>query len=132
MPSIQNAELTIATDRLSDRATVVVSCDIQFTEVEVNAMDILNLRYTLNCQVLNKYLLDEDPVVEYPEVVFPRVEGAAQRYEHVVFDAHEPMLSLHERLLGKDKLVAQLKLTNDETSEVETLRTDEISVDLAA
>jgi hypothetical protein len=132
MPSIQNAELTVATDRPMDRATVVVSCDIQFTEVEVNAMNLLGLQYTLSCQVLNKYMLDEDPVVDYDAITFPRIEGAAQRYEHVVFDTHEPMYSLHERLLGKDKLVAQLSLKNEETSETTKLRTDEIAVDLAA
>ena len=45
--SINNAELAITTDRPQDRATLVVSCDVNFTEVEVNAMDILGLRYTL-------------------------------------------------------------------------------------
>ena len=44
-----------------NRATVVVSADIRFTEIEVNAMDILGLHYTLTCQVLNQYLIDDDP-----------------------------------------------------------------------
>ncbi len=132
MPSIQNANLTIATDRPRDRATIIVGCDVQFTEVEVNAMDILGLRYTLSCRVLNKYLLDEDPVVTYDEIRFPRFEGEGRRYEHVAFDTHEPMYMLHERLLGKDKLVAELTLKNDETGQTDTVRTDEIAVDLAA
>jgi len=42
------------------------------------------------------------------------------------------MESLHERLIGKDKLVAKLTLTNDETRAEVTARTDTISVDLAA
>ena len=65
MPTIQNAELAITTDRPRQRATVIVKCDVNFTEVEVNAMDMLGLRYTLGCQVLNKYLLDEDPVITF-------------------------------------------------------------------
>jgi hypothetical protein len=43
-----------------------VSCDIEFIDVEVNAMDILGLRYVLQCQVLNKYLLGDDPVLTFP------------------------------------------------------------------
>ena len=42
------------------------------------------------------------------------------------------MDSLHERLIGKDKLVAKLTLTNDETKADVTVRTETISVDLAA
>ena len=43
-----------------------------------------------------------------------------------------PMETLHEQLLGKDKLVAQLVLRNDETGSEVLARTDEIAVDLAA
>ena len=72
MASISNAELMITTDRPQDRATIVVSCDVQFTEVEVNAMNLLGLEYTLHCQVLNKEVLDEDPVVSFHHTTFPR------------------------------------------------------------
>ncbi len=53
MATISNPTLTVNTNRPSDQASVVVSCDIQFTEVEVNAMNMLGLQYTLHCQVLN-------------------------------------------------------------------------------
>jgi hypothetical protein len=132
MASIDNPELTVTTNRPDDHANVIVSCDIQFTEVEVNAMNMLGLEYTLDCEVLNKELLDEDPVITYRQITFPRLSGAGQRYEHVVFDTYEGMDSLHERLIGKDKLLAQLKLRNGETGEEVTRRTDVISVDLAA
>lgn len=131
MPTITNAQLAITTDRPQDRATVVVSCDIEFTEVEVNAMDLLGLQYSLHCQVLNKDLFGEDPVLSYHHRKFPRVPGEARRHEHVVFDTIVPMYTLNERLFGKDKLVAQLKLKNDETHEEVVRRTDAIAVDVS-
>ena len=132
MASINNPELTVTTNHPDERASVIVSCDIKFTDVEVNEMNLLGLQYTLTCQVLNKELLDEDPVVTYRAQHFPVVRGDARNYEHVVFDTHELMDSLHERLIGKDKLVAKLTLTNDETKAEVTARTETISVDLAA
>ena len=43
------------------------------------------------------------------------------------------MYLLHERVFGKDKLVAELKLTNEETqSVISRRRPDVIAVDLAA
>jgi len=132
MASINNPELTVTTNRPDDRASVIVSCDIEFTDVEVNAMNLLGLQYSLTCQVMNKEMLDEDPVVTYRAQRFPVLPGDARNYEHVVFDTHEWMDSLHERLIGKDKLVANLTLTNDETNADVTARTETISVDLAA
>jgi hypothetical protein len=132
MPTLHNADLSVSTDRPEDRAIVIVTCDVDFTDVEVNAMNILDLRYSLSCSVLNKYLLDEDPVVTYHAQTFPRSRGAARHNEHVVFENSSRMYDLHERLLGKDKLVAELVLRNEETSEEQKLRTDDISVDLAA
>jgi hypothetical protein len=132
MATINNPELTVTTDRPDERASVVVSCDIEFTDVEVNAMNLLGLQYTLTCQVLNKEMLDENPVLTYRARRFPIVPDDARSYEHVVFDTYEWMDSLHERLIGKDKLVAKLTLTNEETKAEVTARTETISVDLAA
>jgi hypothetical protein len=131
MATINNPELIVSTNRPADRASVVVSCDIEFTEVEVNAMNMLGLEYTLTCQVLNKDLLDEVPVITYRERSFPRERGDARGYEHVVFDSYEWMDALHDRLIGKDKLVAKLTLTNQETHADVSARTDVIAVDLA-
>jgi hypothetical protein len=132
MASITDAQLRVTTRRPQDQASVVVSCNIAFTEVEVNAMNLLGLQYTLHCQVLNKDLLDEDPVVSYGQRTFPRVAGEARPYEHAVFDDYVPMEFLHERLIGKDKLVAEIKLRNEETGTEEVQRTDVVDVDLAA
>jgi len=98
MPTISNAKLTVTTNRPEDRASVIVSCDVEFTEVEVNAMNVLGLQYTLHCQVLNRELLDEDPVVTYNPQPLPRLGGFARRYEHVTFGTYEPMYLLHDRL----------------------------------
>jgi hypothetical protein len=132
MATINSPELTVTTNRPDDRASVVVTCDIEFTDVEVNAMSMLGLEYTLTCQVLNKELLDEDPVITYRQMSFPRLRGEASRYEHVIFDSSEWMDALHERLIGKDKLVAKLTLTNQETHADVSARTEVIAVDLAA
>jgi hypothetical protein len=63
---------------------------------------------------------------------FPFVPGDARNYEHIVFDRSEWMDNLRERPIGKDKLVAKLTLTNEETRAEVTVRTETISVDLAA
>jgi len=132
MATITNAELAVTTNRPDDHASVVVSCDVQFTEVEFNAMNILGLQYTLHCQVLNKDMLDEDAVVTYNAITFPRISGQARRYDHAVFDTYAGMERLHDRLIGKDKLVAELRLRNEETQAEEVQRTEVIAVDLAA
>ena len=132
MATINNPELTVTTNRPVDRAAVIVSCDVEFTDVEVNAMNVLGLEYILTCQVLNKDLLDEDPVITYRQQTFPRLPGEGHRHEHVVFDSFEDMDALHERLIGKDKLVAKFTLTNQETHADVSARTEDVAVDLAA
>jgi hypothetical protein len=132
MATINNPELTVTTNRPVDRAAVVVTCDVAFTDVEVNAMNMLGLQYTLTCEVYNKELLDEDLIVTYPAEDFPIAAGDAQTGEHVVFDTHEWMDSMHDRLIGKDKLIARLTLTNSETHEAVKAQTEVIAVDLAA
>jgi hypothetical protein len=131
MPTISNAQLNVITHRPEDQASVSVTCDIAFTEVEVNAMNLLGLQYTLQCRVINKDVLDDYPVVTYPDITFPRGAVQAERYDRAIFADATPMNNLHERLIGKDKLVAELKLKNTETGEEVTLRTEIVDVDLA-
>jgi len=131
MPTISNAELNVITDLPEDQASVTVTCDIAFTEVELNAMNLLGLQYTLQCRVINKDVLDDYPVVTYPDITFPRVAGQAERYDRAIFADSTPMNNLHERLIGKDKLVAELTLKNTETGEEVTQRTEIVDVDLA-
>ena len=132
MPTIKNAELIVSTERPADLANVFVNCDVEFTEVEVNAMDLLGLRYTLSCRVMNDYLIDDDQMLTFHPRQYPRNDEMARRYEHAVFEMQVTMDSLHERIFGKDMLAAQLTLRNEETGSEQTARTEEIAVDLAA
>ena len=132
MATINNAKLAITTDRPLDRAKVVVNCDVDFTEVEVNAMNMLGLRYTLHCRVLDRIMLEEDPVVTFHHQDLPRMSGGATRSMHAEFDAVVAMTDLNEHVFGKDKLVAELKLKNEETGSELVKRSEVIAIDLAA
>jgi hypothetical protein len=132
MPTISNTALTVTTHRPEDDASVLVTCDVTFTEVEVNAMNLLDLHYTLQCRVLNRELLDEDPVVSYQDITYPRIVGDARPFERAVFDQYVPMDHLHKRLIGRDRLLAEIKLKNDETGAEVTQRSQVIDIDLAA
>jgi len=130
MPAITNVVLTISTDTALDRARVVVNCDVEFTQVEVNAMNILGLQYELRCRVLGRDALDDYPVVTFHTQVFPTVPGAALTSEHALFDTVGVMTDLHEHVFGKDQLVAELTLTNTETGTQNSRRGDVIAVNL--
>ena len=132
MPTIKHADLSVTTDRPLDRATVIVSCDVEFTDVEVNAMNVLGLRYRLDCRVLNKYLLEQDPVVTYRHHSYPRFASEGRQYEHAVFETNVSMAAMNEHIFGKDTLVAELTLKNEETGEQVVERSEEIKIDLAA
>ena len=95
-------------------------------------MNLVGLQYTLQCRVLNKNLLNEDPVVSYQNIRFPRLVGEARRLERATFKQYVPMDNLHERLIGKDKLLAEIKLKDYESGADVTQRTEVIDVDLAA
>jgi hypothetical protein len=132
MPSITNIQMSITTHRPQNEALLIVTCGVEFTEVEVNAMNLLGLAYRLDCSVLNVELLDDDAVVTFEPYTFSRHSGGAHYYEGARFETTAPMYNLNERLIGKDKLVAKLTLTNEETKAEVVGRSDEIQVDLAA
>ena len=134
MATINNTRLAIATDPLDDRATITVTCDVEFTDVEVNAMNILGLRYSLQCQIIDRDLWYQEAVAVLDERSFPRTaDTKASRNEHVVLTTDRPMSDLHTHLVSNDKLQAELTLGNEETGQVEaTSRTEFVSVDLAA
>jgi hypothetical protein len=132
MPKLTNPTLTIATDRPQDQARIKVSCDVEFTQFEVNEMNLLGLRYELSCRVLNEYLRDEDPVATYRPRKLPGDPYQARPHEHVVFSIVEAMSPMHEEPFHiKDKLVAELTLRNLETDERQTIRSGVVAVDLA-
>src|SRR6266566_4674251 len=133
MPTIDDVELTIITDPPQNLATVAVSCNVEFSEFEVNSMNLLGLRYKLHCWVIENdiYMLPkDDPAVSFPHHNFPRLAGAAERYEHATFEAVVALSDLHEHDFGKEKLVAALKLQNEETGQWVVGRSQVVAIDL--
>jgi hypothetical protein len=109
-----------------------VSCDLEFTEFEVNAMNMLGLRYTLRCRVVNKDLWYETTSLILEDVEFPRVPGAATASEEVVFEVVAPFEELREHMFTRDELLAELTLVNNETGAEKVARSETQTVDLAA
>ncbi|SRR6266699_856864 len=133
MASINNPKLLVGADQLHNRATVTVSCDVEFTDFEVNAVNTLRLHYTLQCQLLNKDLWQTKRVAVFDEWTFPRVtEVTVSKHELVVFNTDRPMSDLHTHFLSKDSLEAELVLRNQETGQDVVSRTDVVSIDLTA
>lgn len=133
MPSIDKVTLDVTIDQPSNEMTLIVNCDVEFTDVEVNAMDVLGLRYTLTCGIYDDQLLNDRPVLVFGNQRLPRVEGAATCDAQARFALTLPMDALRGRMLGRENLVARVTLTNDETG-AETVgpESEHISVDLAA
>ena len=132
MATIINPTLALSADRLHDRASIAVSCDVEFTEFEVNAMNMLGVRYTIQCHLLDMDMLYPDSVVAFDRQEFPRVPGGASTRELTTFETVAAMSALHWYVFGKDTLVARLTLKNEETG-IETVKhSDVMRVDLAA
>ena len=63
MATIVNCLLRIAPDPLDNQATIIATCDIEFTDFEMQAMNLLELQYAIDCRVLNKDLWYEAMIV---------------------------------------------------------------------
>jgi hypothetical protein len=132
MATVNTVELQVPTIRPRETATMVVSCEVEFADFEVNAMNLLGLRYNLQCQLQDLDMPYSDPLHSFDWQHFPRVPGGAKRYEHVVFEAVLATSSLHVYVLGKDGLFATVTLTNEETGAEVTRRSKFVALDLAA
>jgi hypothetical protein len=132
MPAIYNARLSVTPDHARRCATVVVTCDISFTEFEVNAMRKLGLRYRLDCELVNRDVAYDRSAITFSYQEYPRPAADASANERAVFESVAPFHDLHMFLFGDDVLVAQLRLTNlEDGTEVEG-RTEAVLVNLAA
>jgi hypothetical protein len=131
MAIIKDPQLEVVTDRGLDRATVIVRCDVEFSDFEVNAMNRLGLQYTLECQLLDMDMLYEDGTVPFIPQVFPSAAGTAQPRELAVFKTQASMRALHRFIFGKDPLAAELTLRNLETGDSSIRRSPDVRVDLA-
>ena len=131
MATVVNPRLAVRADRLHDRANISVSCDVDFTDVELNAMQLLGLRYHVQCQLVDRDLWNVKPVAIFDEWTLPRTtEMTVSKHEHVVFNTDRPMTDLHTHFLSNDQLQAEVKLRNNETGEEVVGRTDFVAVDL--
>lgn len=130
MATIHTVELNINPNRPDDRATIVVTCEVEFTEFEVNTMTMLGLRYKLQCQLLDMDMVYAPTVAAFANQHFPRVASPANRHEHVVFETDAPMHDLHVYVFGKDTLLAEVTLTNEETGADVVTRSKALAVDL--
>jgi hypothetical protein len=132
MASITNPQLAITTDRVENKATIAASCDVEFTQFEVNAMTQLGLSYSLRCELLNMDMMYPESVVAFIRQEFPTVPGHGQSHEHATFETSTAMDALHMYIFGKDTLVAELTLENEESGASTVERTPVVAVNLAA
>jgi hypothetical protein len=130
--SITNPQLAIATDPVQNKALITVSCDVEFTAFEVNAMTQLGLSYSLECDLLNMEMAYPQSVVNFVGQEFPRIPGQGQSHDHATFEAITAMNALHMYIFGRDTLVAELTLKNEESGATTVKRTPSVSVNLAA
>jgi hypothetical protein len=77
-------------------------------------------------------MLYPDSVVAFDRQEFPRVPGGANTPELATFETDAAMSDVHWYVFGKDTLVAQLTLKNEETGAEAVKHNDVIRVDLAA
>jgi hypothetical protein len=129
---MKDLRLAIAMDPAHDTAAVRAVCDVEFTEFEVNAMNLLGLRYGLRCRIVNRDLWSETTSLTLDDVELPRVPGAATASDEVVFETVTPRDALREHMFTHDELFAELTLVNNETGAEQVARSETRTVDLAA
>jgi len=132
MATIIDPQLSIQVDRSAQLASVKVTCDVEFTQFETNSMNLLGIQYALECHLLNMEMLYPETVINFVPQQFPRVRDGARQLERPVFEAVAPTKDLHLYLFGKDSLVAELRLSNEDLGTVNVKRTPTTLVDLAA
>jgi hypothetical protein len=132
MATIIDPQLSIEVDKASELATVTVSCGVKFTEFEVRSMNLMGVRYTLECHILNMEMLYPDTVINFVAQQFPRLRDEASQYEQPVFHAVARPKDLHLYNSGKDAVAAELRLSNEDLGAVSVKRSPTTLVDLAA
>jgi hypothetical protein len=132
MPKILDPQLFIQVDKAAAMATVKVTCGVEFTEFEVRSMNLLGMQYTLDCHLLNMEMLYPETVINFVPQQYPRVRDGATGYVEPVFEAVAPTKDLHLYIFGKDSILAELTMTNQDLETVSVKRTPTMLVDLAA
>src|SRR5260370_35966539 len=85
MARIKYPQLAITTDRPHNKATIAVTCEVEFTDFEVNAMNMLGVRYSLQCHLLDMEMLYPDAVVAFDRQEFPLLPRGGNRHRHALF-----------------------------------------------
>ena len=132
MATIIDPQLSIQVDRASELVTVTATCGVEFTEVEVRSMNLLGLRYTLECHLLDRETIYPEAVIDFAAQQFPPVRDGARAYEQPVFEASAKRKDLHLYVFGKDTVAAELRLSNEDVGTLSVKRTPTTLVDLAA
>jgi hypothetical protein len=130
MASITNQHLQVATIRPNVAGSAVVTCDVEFTEFEVNAMNVLGLQFELHCELVETGLLEGNSIHIWPTLMIPG-DVAASRSRTAVFETHLTVAQISQRLIGPDKLAGYLTLRNVETNETLTANTETRGVNFA-
>jgi hypothetical protein len=131
MATLKNVYMTVTSTQPGHSAGVTVECSLEFTEFEVNAMNVLGLSYELGCRVLNKDFVRENPVVIFEPKAYPAEPGSGKGVEYPLFGKDARMEDLHGRVFTRDRLIAEVSLKNNATGLVQTERSRAIPVDLA-
>lgn len=132
MATIIDPQLSIQVDKALAVANVRVTCGMEFTDFEVSSMNLLGFRYTLECHLLNMEMLYPETIINFVPRQFPRIRDGAKAYEEPAFEAVAPTKDLHLYIFGKDSVVAELRLSNQDVGTVSVKRTPVMLVDLAA
>ena len=132
MATVDTVELQVSTNRSRETVTMVVNCEVDFTDLEVNAMNLLGLAYNFQCRLQDLDMPYADPVHSFDWQHFPRVPGGAMRHEHALFEAVLATSTLHVYVLGRDGLFATVTLTNEETGAEVTRRSKFVALDIVA
>jgi hypothetical protein len=131
MATLKNVYMTVTSTQPRHSATVTVECSLEFTEFEVNAMNVLGLGYELGCRILNKDVVRESPVVIFEPQAYPAGPAAGKGLEYPLFAKEARMQDLHGHVFTRDRLIAEVSLKNNATGLVQTERSRPIPVDLA-
>lgn len=131
MPTLPHAGLSVAMDDNLTEATVRVVCNVEFSEFEVNAMNLLGLRYTVRCRVINRDLWYETTALEFDDIRLPHVGKNASTSEEVVFDTTLPADALREHMFTREQFIAELQLIDTEAGAEQVVRSETVTVDMA-
>jgi len=105
MAAIDNLNLEVIPDPVQDRVILRVSCEVNFTDFELNASERLGVCYRLQGRVLLQDLWRSVPIAALDDQELPHsLESHIAPTEHVVFSTVRERNDLHH-LFTPDRLL---------------------------